>query len=162
MSDERDTPDTSPEVAEGDTGSFRLPPPRPETSEMDALEPTAVESDEPPAPVDEEPAPVDVVDEPEPAEPTRTPQPVEPDPEAEPAEPVAPEPLPEPVAPIPVPPEPLPGGAETPPRPAFDPVGAPDGGGGAAAVADEHPEILVGGAFVGGLSIAMLLKRLVS
>ncbi|MBV8430972.1 MAG: hypothetical protein JO244_07420 [Solirubrobacterales bacterium] len=37
---------------------------------------------------------------------------------------------------------------------------SPDSQSGAASVVDEHPELLVGAAFVGGLLLASILKRL--
>ena len=46
------------------------------------------------------------------------------------------------------------------PGPAEEPAGSGMLSGGAPEVADEHPEVLVGAAFAGGLVVAMILKRL--
>ena len=39
---------------------------------------------------------------------------------------------------------------------------SPDSGSGASSSADEHPELLVGAAFLGGLALATILKRFAS
>lgn len=129
MSDERETPAADEQAQseqEQDTGPFfQMPPPRPETSEMDALDPTAVAAPHEEHAEDEHEA--DAV-EPEPAadeapveaEPEFTPPEAEPDAEV-PAEPaVEPEPAAE--APeSPPEPEPVPG-----PEPVSEPDSVPD------------------------------------
>jgi hypothetical protein len=140
----------------------RQPPRLQDTSEREALAvplPAPEASATEPETVAEEPAPVD-----EPA-PVEDPGPVE-DPEPEPTPVEEPAPEPEPVEE----PEPEPD-PEPPPAAAVNGAGEPDAGlppfepaPSVAGIADEGEglptEVLVGAAFLGGLALAILIKRL--
>jgi hypothetical protein len=84
----------------------------------------------------------------------------------EPPAPVAPAPEPLPPAPVPPEPEPPPVAAEADApieavgagQPPFESTWDPGDGGGASAA--QRPEVLVGAAFVGGLALAILIRRL--
>jgi hypothetical protein len=117
-------------------GSQQWAPPeargeQPEDVEQPPTEPAPVEPAEPePAPVEPEPEPVEPEPEPEPA-----PPPAEPDTEPEPA-------------------------AAAPDVPPYEPAPAVAGlAGDGAGGARDHPELLIGAAFVGGLALAFLIKR---
>jgi hypothetical protein len=141
------------DAAAQEGGEVVPPPPPPPLPELAPEAPTAVAPE--PAPLPEHAAEVPA---PEPApipEPVPGPEPLpEPDPE-----PPAPEPEPVPLEPEPVvaepePPEPEPAPAPEPAPPAGRDLLVPEGRG------LGRPELLVGAAFVGGVAVAIVLRRL--
>ena len=165
MSEEREPPslqDTSERSAlplplpDSDAGDLGDPPSR---EERRRWRPLSRRKKAPPI-VDEEPGSEQSTDETEAvaavAEEAEAPV-VEPEPPVVEPEPEAPEPLPEPE------PEPEPGpGPQPEPEvdPAFVPPAAQAFAGAEPAGGAGHPELLVGAAFVGGVALAFLVKRL--